>query len=152
MKESRMEELIGKLYDMVEDASRFPGGNCIINREKLFDILDDLKSSVPGEIQMAKDIVNKRDQIVASAEADAEKIKQRSEEEARVRVSESEISREARQRASEMVENAQKKTQEIMASAFKFCEDALSRADESVEGLSKDLKSVRARFKEMTRR
>ena len=152
MKESRMEELIGKLYDMVEEAPRIPFGNCAINREKLFDILDELKADVPGEIQMAKDIVGKRDQIIASAEAEADKIKLRAEEEARVRVSENEITRDARKKSSEMVENAEKKTREIMTSAFKFCEDALARADDSIDSLSKDMKSVRARFKEMTRR
>lgn len=153
MKESRIEDLIGKLYDMVEESSHVPfSSNVIVNREKLFAILDDLNASVPGEIQMAKDIVAKRDQIIAAAEAEAEKIKKRSEEEARVLVSESEITREARKRSAEMVENAQKKTQEIMTSAFKFCEDALTRADDSIDSLAKDMKSVKARFKELTRR
>ncbi len=151
MKESRVEELINKLYDMIEEATRLPFGHCSLNRDKLFDLVDEIKTNIPSDLQMAKDIVNKRDAILKAAEAEAEKIKTRSEEEAKRLVAESEITAEARRRATETVDGAEKKAQELMRAAVEYADDAMKRAEESVTTLDREIKDFRNQFKQAMR-
>ena len=148
MKESRVEELINKLYDMIEESARLPLGYCSINREKIFDLVDEIKNSIPGEVQMAKEIVAKRDAVIASAEKEAAKIKAQSEETAKRLVNENEITVEARKRAAETIENAEKRSQEIMRVAVDYCNDAMRRADEAIAHIQKEMKVSITQFKQ----
>ena len=56
-----IDELIDVLYGMVEDAWSVPLGKdkCVIEREKVLDILDELRGNMPGEIKAAREIDRK---------------------------------------------------------------------------------------------
>ena len=53
-----IDELIDVLYGMVEEAWSMPLGRdkCLIERERVLDILDELRVNLPGEIKAARDV------------------------------------------------------------------------------------------------
>ena len=57
-----LDELINSMYDMVQDAKGIPlaGEKCIIERDHMLDLLDELRATLPGDLQAAQDIVAKR--------------------------------------------------------------------------------------------
>ena len=122
MKDSHMEELIGKLYEMVEDAPSILSRNY---REKLLDLLDEIKEEIPAELQMAKEIVNKRDAILASTEKEAQKTRAAAEEYATQLVSTNEITIEARRRAAETIERAEQNAKELRRTAAVYCDERM---------------------------
>ena len=134
MKESRVEELIAKLYEMIEDAPRIFGGSY---RDKVLDLLDEIKSDIPGELQMAKEIVSKREAILAAAQKEAEL------------VNENEISAEARRRAAETLEKAEKNAREIRRAAAVYCDDTMRRAEQALAHIGKELGAARQQFNEV---
>nr|WP_243024026.1 ATPase [Butyricicoccus sp. AF10-3] len=96
-----LEELINRMYDMVQDAKGIPlaGEKCIVERDHMLDMLDELREALPNDLQQAQEIVAKRSEMLASGKREAEAIRRQAEEDARQMVSETEIVVAARRKA-----------------------------------------------------
>jgi len=143
-----IDELIDVLYGMVEDAWSVPLGKdkCVIEREKVLDILDELRGNMPGEIKAAREIVEKRNELIAAGKKDADAIRKAAEDKARQVLSSSELTQQARKHAQEIVANAEKQAKELKAAANAYCGDLLKRTEESVSGSLSDLRKLRSEF------
>ena len=100
-KMATLEELINRMYDMVQDAKGIPlaGEKCIVERDHMLDMLDELREALPNDLQQAQEIVAKRSEMLASGKREAEAIRRQAEEDARQMVSETEIVVAARRKA-----------------------------------------------------
>ena len=51
-----LDELINRMYDMVQDAKGIPlaGEKCILERDQMLDLLDELRSTLPNDLQAAQ--------------------------------------------------------------------------------------------------
>jgi hypothetical protein len=69
-----IEELIGTLYEMVQDAWSLPLGadKCVLERDKVLDLLDEINNQLPGEFKQAKTIVDARNEVINNAKREAE--------------------------------------------------------------------------------
>jgi hypothetical protein len=68
-------ELIDKLDDLVRNAKQVPLRREVrVDREKLDDVLDQLRATIPEEVKEARWIVKERDEMLAAAEREAERI------------------------------------------------------------------------------
>ena len=110
-----LDELINRMYDMVQDAKGIPlaGEKCILERDQMLDLLDELRSTLPNDLQAAQDIVAKRNDLLASGKREAEAIRRKAEEDARQMVSETEIVVAARKKAKEVQGNAEIQAREL---------------------------------------
>ena len=59
---SGIEEILTTLYEMVQDAWSLPLGadKCVLERDKVLDLLDEISNQLPGELKQAKTIVESR--------------------------------------------------------------------------------------------
>ena len=78
-------ELIDQLYTMVSEAWGVPLGNekCIVERDQVLEILDEIKTAMPVELSEAKRLVSARDEFINNAKREAESIRRAAEEKAR---------------------------------------------------------------------
>ena len=129
-----LEELINRMYDMVQDAKGIPlaGEKCIVERDHMLDMLDELREALPNDLQQAQEIVAKRSEMLASGKREAEAIRRQAEEDARQMVSETEIVVAARRKAKEVQGNAEIQARELRRVANEYCEDTLKRTEEAV--------------------
>lgn len=144
-----LDELINSMYDMVQDAKGIPLANekCIIERDHMLDLLDELRATLPGDLQAAQDIVAKRSEMLASGKREAEAIRRQAEEKAKQMLSEETILLQAKQRANELMQQAEDRSRELKRSANEYCEDALRRTEEAVAEAYNEIKQSRARFR-----
>ena len=144
-----IDELISSLYEMVEDAWSMPlgGDKCVLERDKVLDILDEVRANLPSDLKMAREIVEKRNEVIASAKKEYEQTKQQAEEYARQRVNDHEITAEARKKAAEILQAAETRSREIMNVANTYCEDAMRRTEEALASGLNEVKQSRAQFK-----
>ena len=58
MSDRNTEDIIGALYDMVQDARSMPlsADKCILERDKVLDMLDEIIAQLPGELKQARTI------------------------------------------------------------------------------------------------
>ena len=87
-------DLIEELYSMVSEAWGVPLGNdkCIVERDKVLNMIEDIKAQLPVELSEAKRLVSARDEFIGNAKREAESIRRAAEEKARAMVEEQEIS------------------------------------------------------------
>ena len=64
-----VEELLDLLYTEIEEAKNAPLNNdrCVIERDRVLDMIDDVKAELPVEIKRAKDLVANRNDYIRQA-------------------------------------------------------------------------------------
>ena len=108
-----IEDLLKFLYDMVQDAFTLPFGadRCILDRDKVLSILDEINATLPNDLKQARSIVEARNEVLAAAKREAEAIRRQAEDRARQLVSEQEVLTIARQKANDLLSSAETKAQ-----------------------------------------
>ena len=144
-----VEELLDLLYTEIEEAKNAPLNNdrCVIERDRVLDMIDDVKAELPVEIKRAKDLVANRNDYIASAKREADAIRRQAEEKAKQMLAEESILLQARQRANELMQQAEDRSRELKRSANDYCEDALRRTEEAVAEAYDEIKKSRSRFR-----
>ena len=127
MANNGIEEIITTLYEMVQDAWSLPLGNekCVVERDKVLDLLDEISNQLPGELKQAKTIVESRNEVITNAKREAENILKQAEQRAKQMISREEITRQAAQQADEMVKAAQQKIKELKQVTNDYVDDAI---------------------------
>ena len=146
---SGVEELLDMLFDMVDEAKNVPlsSDKCMIERDRALDLIDDIRAQFPVELTEAKPVMATRADMLSSAKREAEAIRKAAEDKARQMVSEDVITLQAKQRANEMMQQAEERSRELKRSANEYCEDALRRTEEAVAEAYDEIKKSRARFR-----
>ena len=146
---SGVEELLDMLFDMVDEAKNVPlsSDKCMIERDRALDLIDDIRAQFPVELTEAKKVMATRADMLSSAKREAEAIRKAAEDKARQMVSEDVITLQAKQRANEMMQQAEERSRELKRSANEYCEDALRRTEEAVAEAYDEIKKSRARFR-----
>ena len=105
---NRLEQLIDGIYEYLEGCKpiKLQPGKVSVNKEELYEMLEELKQRTPEEIKRYQKIIANRDSIIANAEEKAEQIIEEAKAKARQLVSEHEIMQQAYARANEMVADA----------------------------------------------
>src|SRR5918999_1253608 len=104
--------LIDKLDDTIHNAKPVPLTDQVrVDKEEIYDILDQMRATIPEEIKQARWIVKERQEMLAEAKREAERIlKEARDEQARL-ISEEEVVKQAERQAEDTLEvNLQKFT------------------------------------------
>lgn len=141
--------LIKMLYGMIEDAKGFPLGmdRCILDRDKVLDLLDEIKAQLPLELSEAEKLLNARTDYIASAKREADQIKRQAEEQARQLVAQDSTLLVARQKGQEIVCGAEERARELRQVANEYCEDTLRRTEEAIAAAYDEIKRSRTKFR-----
>lgn len=144
-----VQELLDMLYNMITDAWGLPLGaeKCVIERDKVLDLLDEIKAQLPGELSEARRLVAARAEYVNNAKREAESLRRVAEQKARQMVDQEEIVRAAKQRANEIVAAAEQKSAELRRVANDYADDALRRTEEAIAEALGEVRDSRARFR-----
>ena len=148
MNEQNIEEIISALYDIVQDARAMPlaADKCILERDKVLDMLDEVIAQLPVELKQARTIVESRNELIGQARREAESIIRKAQEEAAAKVSEEAIYLEAKRQCQEMVLQTQARMAEVRKASNDYMDDALRRTEEAIALSLEDVKDTRAKF------
>lgn len=140
-----IEEILDVLDELLDRAWSLPlsGGRCVVDADKVRDLLDEVRLNLPGEIKQARSIVADRGEIISVAKREAEGIVQRAEDRAKALVSKEEIVKQSQARATELMQQAQMKSREIRSAAQDYSENVLRQTEESLTRSLSDVKGTR---------
>ena len=149
MANNGIEEIITTLYEMVQDAWSLPLGNekCVVERDKVLDLLDEISNQLPGELKQAKTIVESRNEVITNAKREAENILKQAEQRAKQMISREEITRQAAQQADEMVKAAQQKIKELKQVTNDYVDDAMKRTEDAIAQSLCEIRVYRTMFR-----
>ena len=149
MNEQNVESIISALYDMVQDARGLPLGadKCILERDKVLDMLDEIIAQLPGELKNARTIVESRNELIGQARREAEAMIVEAQKKAEQMISEEAIYQEAKERCKEMIAQTQERMAEIRRASNEYMDDALRRTEEAIATSLDDVRDTRMKFK-----
>ena len=141
-----LEELINNIQEMVQEAWTLPlsSDKCVIERERMLDLIDELRSTLPADIKMAAEIVQQKNQMMSDGRRELDTMRKRLEEEARKMLNKTEIMQEARKRAKEIIGNAEIQARELRRAAGEYCDESLKRTEEALALSAEEVKKARA--------
>jgi len=142
-----IEELLEQLDEALDSGVKIPGKRTVVSVENLRAVIDDIRLNIPSEIKQARGIVADRADIIANAKREADGIIRSAEERANAMVSEEEVTKLARERATEIIANAQAKSREMRKAAQEFVDDLMRRADEGLTANLAEIRKTRASLK-----
>ena len=149
MNEQNIEDIISALYDMVQDARGLPLGadKCILERDKVLDMLDEIIAQLPVELKQSRTIVESRNELIGQARREAENLIRQAQEQANKMIAEETIYQEAKRQCQEMVVQTKTRMAELRRASNDYMDDALRRTEEAVAMSLEDVRDTRAKFK-----
>ncbi|HIR60799.1 MAG TPA: ATPase [Candidatus Faecivivens stercoravium] len=142
--DNTVDSILGMMEGIVDSAKIFPmtHGKVLIDQEQFLDMLADLRSQLPRELEDARRIVADRSNILETAKKEAEMTTRVAEERARKLVDHDEIVKQAQMKANEIMSTAQLQSRELKKAAMEYADSMLAQVDEQ---LNKSLIEVRQR-------
>lgn len=127
MAASRIEQIIDAIYDYVDRCRTKPlsPNNVIVQKDTLYNLLDELRLRTPDEIKRYQKIIANRDAIINDAETKAHTMIAEAEEKAKSMVSDHEIMQQAYLQANELVATANEEALKIRDKAKAESEELL---------------------------
>lgn len=119
-------ELIDKLDDLIHNARAVPLTDQVrIDREAIYDLLDQMRSTIPEEVKQARWIVKERQEMLAEAKREAERIVAEARDRATQEASEQEVVKRAEREAAEILEEARGREREVRLGAEDYADEVL---------------------------
>ena len=152
MNEQHIEDIISALYDLVQDARALPLGadKCILERDKVLDMLDEIIAQLPVELKQSRTIVESRNELISQARREAENIIRQAQEQAKQMVTKEAIYIEAKKRAEELVGQTQDRIEALKKAANAYMDDALRQTEEVIADSLQNVRDTRAKFQALT--
>jgi cell division septum initiation protein DivIVA len=105
----RADELLSELVELVETARTLPmSSSCVVPRERVLDLLDELRETMPPEIDQARRLIANRDAVLHEARQAADQARGRATGEADA------ILADANHRAEQLTRDAEVRAHEIV--------------------------------------
>src|SRR3954467_2188097 len=121
--------LIDKLDDLIHNAKRvmMPGTDQVrVDKEEIYDILDQMRATIPEEIKQARWIVKERQEMLAEAKREAERILKEARDRQTQLVSQEEVVKQAERAAQDIIEDARAREREIRLGAEDYADEILN--------------------------
>ena len=116
---SKMEQIIEEIEDDIDGCKPSPmsRNKILVNREQLEELLSELRTKTPEEVERYQKIISNKEAILADAQAKADQIIAQAQIQTNELVSEHQIMQQAYEQANEVVSIATKQAQEILDNA-----------------------------------
>lgn len=152
MSDRNIEDIIGALYDMVQDARSMPlaADKCILERDKVLDMLDEIIAQLPGELKQSRTIVESRNELISQARREAEGILRDAEDKRKQMLTKEAVYAEAKKRSDELVGQTQSKIDQLRKAGNAYMDESLRQTEEAISKALEEVRDTRMKFRTVT--
>lgn len=149
MSSRNIEDIIGNLYDMIQDARSVPlsSEKCMVERDVVLDMLDEIIAQMPGELKQSRTIVENRNELISQARREAETIIRQAQEQAAQLINKENIYIEAKRRSEELVMQTQLQVNQIQKAGYSYLDESLRQTEESMTQALNEVRETRMKFR-----
>ena len=141
--------LIDKLDDLVHNAKAVPLTDQVrIDREEIYDILDQMRATIPEEIKQARWIVKERQEMLAEAKRECDRLIDEAREQAVREASQTEIVKLAERQAQDIIDDARRQAREMRLEIEDWADGILSTLEVNLDKFLTAVKRGRERLHE----
>jgi len=122
--------LVDKLEELFSQGRSIPlTHNVILDEDRMLDIIDQMRVSIPDEVKRSQQVLAQRDRILAQAKEEHERTIEIAKEKREQLISTNEITVEAKRRAEQIISQANTEAEVIKREADKYALDTLKRLE-----------------------
>ena len=130
-------ELLDEIEEIVDTASGIPlSGKIMVDSNELLEIVKEIRTELPEEIQQARWIKNERDRILGEAKNEYETIIRKAEEEAEDLIDNDHIMVRAKERAEQLMMTTENNIRQLKMSTYDYVDGILFDFQEKMDQLS----------------
>ena len=128
-----IQHLVDRLEQALNESTRIPlSAYLLVNEEKVYSLLDQMRVAVPEEIKRANRVEAEKDRILAQAKEEAERIRELARQEAGELVKRDAIVNAAQHRAENILERARRDAEALRQDADVYIVDVLQRLEQDL--------------------
>lgn len=128
-----IQHLIDRLEQTLAESRRIPlTANLIVDEDRVFNIIDQLRVTLPEEVKKASRVEAEKDRILAQAKEEADRIRELAKQEAAELVKRDTIMASAQQRADTILERARREADIMRNDSDAYVMDVLSKLEEDL--------------------
>jgi cell division septum initiation protein DivIVA len=122
--------LIDRIEELVDNGRSVPfSGSKMVDPEKVYEIIDEIRAQFPDELKQARWIVKERQEMLEEAEKEANRILEEARDRAQSIASEQEIVKMSEQQAAAILDDARTKEREIRLGAEDYADEMLANLE-----------------------
>ena len=123
---------------------------CILERDRVLDILDEIIAQLPAELKQSRTIVESRNELINQARREAESILRQAQEQAQQMLTKEAIYKEAKQKSDELVGQTQDRINLLRKAGNEYMDEALRQTEETISKALEDVRETRMKFRTVT--
>jgi cell division septum initiation protein DivIVA len=128
-----IQHLIDRLEQTLAESRRIPlTANLIVDEDRVFNLIDQMRVSIPEEVKRASRIESEKERILAQAQEEAERIRGLAKQEATDLVKRDAVMASAQQRADTILERARRDADLMRAESDAYAMDVLAKLEEDL--------------------
>jgi cell division septum initiation protein DivIVA len=122
--------LIDRIEEILESGRSVPfSSSRMVDPDKIFEIIDEIRAQFPDELKQARWIVKERQEMLEEAEKQANLILEEARERAQAIASEQEVVKLSEQQAAAILDDARTKEREIRLGAEDYADEMLANLE-----------------------
>jgi cell division septum initiation protein DivIVA len=122
--------LIDRIEELVDNGRTVPlSSSKMIDPEKVYEIIDEIRAQFPDELKQARWIVKERQEMLEEAEKEANRVLEEAQNRAGSMASEEEVVKLAEQQAAAILDDARTKEREIRLGAEDYADEMLANLE-----------------------
>ena len=128
-----IQHLVDRLEDLIDEGRHVPLSKfTMIDEERALEIIDQMRISIPEEIEKATRVIQQRDRLMAQANEEAERLVVLARERGDTMVSREAVAQAARNRAANIIEQARQDAELMQLDADKYVVEVLSQLENTL--------------------
>jgi hypothetical protein len=130
-------ELLDELEDIIDTSSGFPlTGKVLVDAEEVLEIIKEIRTELPPEIQQAQWIKDERQRILDEAKKEYENVLKDARNQAEALIENDDITLKAKTRADEMLRLAEGTSRSLKLGTFEYIDGILYNFQEKMDKLN----------------
>ena len=122
--------LIDRIEELVESGRSVPfSSSKMVDPDKIFEIVDEIRAQFPDELKQARWIVKERQEMLEEAEKEANRVLEEARDKAEAIASEQEVVKLAEQQAAAILDDARTKEREVRLGAEDYADEMLANLE-----------------------
>ncbi len=118
---------LDEITAMVSGARAMPmSASCVVNRAELLSLLEELRAELPGSLAQAQELIGDREQMVAQARQEADRIIESAHAERGSLIADTEVARRSQAEADRILAEARQEAEEVRAEADDYVDSKLA--------------------------
>lgn len=128
-----IQHLVDRLEELLNTGRHIPfSTNTMVDEQRALELIDQMRISVPEEIEKARRVLRERDRIIAQANEEAARIRDLAREKSETLIQRDSITQAAQARAKSIVEQSRREADAIRRDADQYVMDVLSDLEDAL--------------------